>query len=175
MIKNISWIKQDKKYAILKTIDDVFDRTSKDLDRIANNNLTHNDITYNFEDDEVILKLHDDVIAKFKFQYIGLYNEETTTWYWSWNVPFVNKKLTKIKDSIRDFKKFLEKNFTKFNQKEIEEYMFYVSNNNFYLLNTDVKKLLSLVVTINDCKGTIKINNSNGTEYLLLTDIVQIK
>ena len=107
------------------------------------------------------------------YEYIGIYNHNSSTWFWSWNVPFINKKMYKEIKLIKKFTKSLEKDYKKYNPYELEELYFYLNNNNYFCSTTRQDLPAKIALYLTKASGFIKIYKKDKkiTEFILIKNI----
>jgi len=138
-------------------------------------------VEYNNNDEpELIAKdsSTDTTIFIAKCQTIGLYNESNSMWYWSWSIPFINKKMYTDLIKIKDFINTMKKKSKDYIPHEMEEIHFYLSNNSVYCNKEDIEPIkIALYLLKGECVIPInKINdNIKITEYVMVTDIKNLK
>lgn len=154
------------------------------LDNITKKIDITKDYDYVFVDDNIVEMYLDDKL-KFKAEYgiLGMYNIPVSVWYWSWNIAFINKKLTKNTDEIKEFAVTLNKDYAKFDKTEVEKLHYLVSNDNFYISGKNVDKLIKLSLYLTKAIWCFPIKHHNvkekdveridKIEYILITKILQ--
>lgn len=121
--------------------------------------------------------LNDKLKLKAEYNVIGLYNMTISVWYWGWNIAFINKKLiyeiSKIKQSVQNLLKSNE-----IKNKDKEELYYLVNNDNFYISNENVNKILKLVLFCTPGLWIFPViyqtEQLDRIEYILITKILQI-
>lgn len=142
------------------------------------------DANFDFEFDNNIVKLYLGNKLKFKGEYniLGIYNIESSVWYWSWGISFINKALTNQVVKIKEFSKELEDNYGQFDALEAEQLYYLISNNNFYISNINIDKIIKLGMFLTNGIWIFPYkknkNDSDGKqfdtiEYILITKILQ--
>jgi hypothetical protein len=139
--------------------------------------LEHEFLTNSSNDKIIVLKHNSEKILKARYIPIGMYNINTSIWYWSWNIDFVSKS-TILKSYAETIKTFVDKNSSLFSNPELEEYDFYSSNGNFFINHTNVPKLIMYAMFLNKAVWFFpiktKISDSiDGIEYVLIDKIYQ--
>ena len=108
-----------------------------------------------------------------EYQYIGIYNKQTSIFHWAWNLPFLEKKvyqeIIKIKDNLKE----LENNYSDYDPYELEQLHFYLDNDHFYCSSDKKNTIAKIVMYFFKGKGIISINNKskNIVEYILIKNI----
>ena len=127
---------------------------------------------------EICNKSDDKIMLSGKFQTIGVYNMSSMLWYWSWNIPFINKQEYNKLTKIRDYPKFLEDNFPEFNSKEVEELYFYTDRDSFYCTQEIISLILKLSLYITEGIWFFpiekKIEGNIIVQYIMLTNANKI-
>lgn len=175
IIKNIKW-ERDKhdKLSIEKTFQKNSDHKEKEFKKKAGSNLTISNPKFEYTKDIITIKQNDKDVFTFKYKIIGLFNTSNSVWYWSWALPFVNKTLV-IKEPQETFNKFIDVNYKTLNPHEADEYYFYTKNNNFFIQEEDIHKLINMIVSMTNSESYIKIKTDEKIEYFLITDIIKVK
>lgn len=143
--------------------------------------------TFNFveENNMHIVEIFIDDKLKIKAEYniVGLYNIPLSMWYWSWNIAFLNKKLYKELDKIRNFAKTLNNNFDQYDSKEAEELHYLLANDNYYISSGNIDRLIKVILYITKGLWIFPLNHDDKStspehldriEYILITKILQI-
>jgi hypothetical protein len=124
----------------------------------------------------VELKLDNKVKLKGEYNIVGLYNSTLSIWYWGWNIAFINKSKLIDKEKIKEFKKLIEDNY--FNDINIEELYYLVSNDNFYISEINMNNLIKLILYLIDGVWIFPIKSENNKiiniKYIIITKIYQI-
>ena len=132
----------------------------------------NNDLKYNI--DGKLLYGYDkqnNLVLRANFQYIGIFNIETSVWVWSWNIPFIGKSMTKL---ARNVKKYIKKNLQKkLHGLEKELYNFYISYNNFYVNQEDINRIIMLNIYVNKNKWFATFKQKKYIYYLFIDRIIQ--
>ena len=126
----------------------------------------------------VEIYLDDKFILKAEYCIVGMYNVQLSVWYWSWNIAFINKKLTEL--PIKKIKNFIEEindNYNKFKSVDAEILHYLLSNDNFYVTNNNIEKMLKLSLYLTKSIWYFPIkqtnNEENSIQYILITKILQ--
>ncbi len=139
--------------------------------------------TNNIQSVEVYLD--DKLVLKGEYCVLGLYDIRLSVWYWSWNMAFVNKKLTDLPiKKIKNFITEIDDNYKKFNNEEVEIIHYLIANDNFYIGTNNIDKIikLSLYLTKGIWYFPIKRGNNdidfdnngpNTVEYIMITKVLQ--
>lgn len=104
-------------------------------------------------------------------QHIGIFNSETSIFHWSWNVPFINKKMYNELLKIKDVCLELESNYENYNNYELEELYFYCSSDNFYCNENSIVIPLKISKYYLKADGFIIVKNKNIIEFILIKNI----
>ena len=160
------------------TIDSYYNSINDDMKKkIILDNKNNYEFTFSQNDNTQIVEvyLNDKFILKAEYVILGLYNIQLSVWYWCWNIAFVNKKSIELStDKIKTFINTLEDNYDKFNKHDAEVIHYLLSNDNFYISNDNINKIikLSLYLTKSIWYFPIK-QNSDLLQYVLITKILQ--
>lgn len=164
---------------IAKLMDDNYDKSYEKIKKTITNLDEKQNYTYNYIDDNVIeILFKDKLVLKGEYCVLGLYNIQLSLWYWSWNIAFINKKLTKKPISnIKNYIDVINKNYDKFNVVDVEMLHYLLSNDNFYISNDNINKLIKLGLYLTKCAWFFPIKqydgNDNVIQYILITKILQ--
>ncbi len=147
------------------------------------NNKNNYEYVFTKNDDTQLIEVYldDKFVLKAEYAILGLYNIQLSMWYWSWNIAFINKKLIELPTKkIKNFIDIINDNYDKFDKVDVETLHYLISNDNFYISNNNIDKIikLSLYLTNGIWYFPIKQNNndnddSNQLQYILITKILQ--
>lgn len=163
-------------------INSYYNSTNDDMQKKVHNLNNKNNYEYVFSKNDdmqtVEIYLDNKFVLKAEYVILGLYNIQLSMWYWSWNIAFINKKLTELPiNKIKSFINVLNDNYDKFNKVDAEMLHYLISNDNFYISNNNIDKIikLGLYLTKSVWYFPIKQNddNINQLEYILITKILQ--
>ena len=167
-----------KPKSIIRSLNDYYNKKNDKYRKIFDK---YEKITYKVEFDnngnpELIARdlNTDSIILLAECQTIGVYNEDISMWYWSWSVPFINKKLYKNLTDLKQFPEKMKKNSKDYVPHEMEEVYFYLTNNGLYCQKSDIiPPKIALYLTKGEWVVPISKTNDNIkiTEYVLITDI----
>jgi hypothetical protein len=128
----------------------------------------------------VDIMINNKLIMKAEYSIIGMYNLPLSIWYWGWAIDFVNHKLTQNLKPVKKYKKKIPNMFTQFEKSSIEEAHYILSNNNFYISNQNIDKIMMIVLYLTESLWYFPIyrKGSNNHEfdkidYILITKILQ--
>ena len=149
----------------MSTLYDVNKLTNISVDDLTSNKLDYDIISIKNENNKLMMK--------GKYKIIGMYNKNTSIWYWAWDIDFVDKNL--IIDSLK-FKE-AAKNI-KLNSPENESIYFYLTTGNFMTNIQNLTLIIKLALYITDGIWFYKIihnENINNVfiEYVILTGITE--
>lgn len=146
------------------------------LEKILNK-VEHKHFQYDYVSNKPTINVFDRTTEKSvmigEYQYIGIYNKQTSIFHWVWNLPFIEKKVYTDINKIKDVLKDLDKNYDNYDSYELEQLQFYLNNDNFYC-SDDKKNIISkIVLYFIKGEGIISINNKskNIVEYILIKNI----
>lgn len=136
-------------------------------------------------DKDIKVKINENIVTitsktktiKAEYDLIGVYNVDTSVWYWGWSLP-VNKLFHDSLKKIKEFPNYIKKNYERFNKKDAEEYLYMTSNNNMYISHKNIEKLikLSLYLLKGESYVIVPVNGDiNRLEYLNIKRILQHK
>ena len=115
---------------------------------------------------------------KAEYEFIGVYNEKMSVWYWAWNNSFVDKNLTKISKDICDYTQIIKDNYRSYDIKEAEQYYYFCNNGNFYLSQENIEKLIKFTLWLKKGIWFYPISHNNDgivkTEYIFIKNITYI-
>jgi hypothetical protein len=169
---------------IYKKIDSYYKNAKEDIQKKLDITKEYQ-YTFVEENGKHIVEINSNNKLKLKAEYniVGLYNIPVSVWYWSWSLPFVNKKLLEKVNIVKDFPQKLEKqkDFNKISELELEELYFLTSNNNFYCSGKNIDRIISLVLYLTEALWyfPVKIADETSTykmeriEYIIITKILQ--
>lgn len=164
---------------IVKLIDSNYDKSYEKIKKIITNIDDKQNYTYKYVDDNIIeIFIKDKLILRGEYCVLGIYNIQLSLWYWSWNIAFINKILTnKPINDIKNYIDIIDKHYDKFNVVDVEMLHYLLSNDNFYISNNNINKLikLSLYLTKGIWYFPIKQydGNNNIIQYIMVTKILQ--
>jgi hypothetical protein len=130
---------------------------------------------------DVFLIKNNKKIMSTKCEIMGFYNKDCNTFYWGdLFIPmntYINKSLKKIKKSKNKLKDMIIDK--KYDDIEfLEQLLYYVSNNVFYIDDTNIDKLARYVCYKTDSLGLLlhkeEINKKQYILYYLIKEIVQM-
>lgn len=116
------------------------------------------------------------LFAKATYDILGCYNIVCSIWIWGWAVSQIERNLTDgPEDKIKTYyKNLLSGKITK----EIEEYLYFISNSTFFISYKTIDKLLKfcLYVTKGEFILPHKLNDDKPTviEFMLIKKITQL-
>jgi hypothetical protein len=148
------------------------------------NNKQNYEFTFSKNNSDQIVEVYLDnkLIMKGEYCTLGLYNIQLSVWYWSWNLVFLNKKLTELPiKKIKNFINEINDNYKKFDSEEAELMHYLLSNDNFFISFNHIEKLikLSLYLTKSIWYFPIKQNengnvgSNNTIQYIMITKVLQ--
>ncbi len=165
------------------TINSYYNSINDDIQEKVKDLSNKNNYEYVFSknDDIQLIEVYLDnkFILKAEYCVLGLYNIQLSMWYWSWNIAFINKKLIELPvKKIKNFISIIDDNYDKFDKVDVESLHYLISNDNFYISNSNIDKIikLSLYLTKSIWYFPIKQNDndeSNQLQYILITKILQ--
>jgi hypothetical protein len=161
-----------------------YDRLTKDFDKLMMNvdkytlEFVNNDI-----DDKIIdVYNKDSKILSAKYQIIGTYDTYCDLFTWGWAMQIRDKKITNFEKNIKHHNAKIKKYISnkKYNDVQyLEQIMYYLSNNTFYIVENNLKLLEMLCVFIGGGKGILKCTNKSLEKsnkiihiYYLIDDII---
>lgn len=127
------------------------------------------DLKFNDSDNKIYVYLNGNLVLKGEYFIAGMYNICSSTWYWGWNIDFINKDYVKPnKKNINILDNIQITNLLK------QQMYFYLSNGSFYLSNSNIRQLIKLVLYITKSIWyfPVRLNNDN-IQYIFITKIVQ--
>jgi hypothetical protein len=117
-------------------------------------------------------------LIRSEYQIIGFYNITNSIWTWVWNNPFIEKNLGINKDVLQNYVKKLINSKT-IDQKELEELVYYTSNEAFYISFENIGRLLQFIMyNLQSAMVVTKKNddiNPSVIEFISIKDILLIK
>lgn len=163
---------------------DLKEQISKKIDINQNYEYVFSDNDNNNNINVVEIYLNDKLKLKAEYNIVGLYNIPLSTWYWGWNIAFVNKNLIKNITKIKDFVNTIEKDYDKFNKIEAEELHYVLSNDNFYVSGDNLDKIIKIALYLtkaiwyfpikySDHNAQTNFEQMDKIEYILITKILQ--
>jgi len=165
-----------KPESLLRIINEYYNKKSDKYNKIFKNS---KDFSYKIDydnNDEPELRVNNKGknILIAKCQTIGLYNEDVSMWYWSWNIPFINRKQYKDLIKIKGFSEDMKKNSVKYLPYEIEDICFYLENDSLFCYKDDLKPI-NIALYLSKGEWVVPIekvnNNMKVVEYVLITEI----
>ena len=168
--------------SVLKKINNYYNKKSEKYTKILNK---IKKISYKMDYDnneQPIIKIRDaddsnNTILVGNCQTIWLYNEKTSMWYWSWNIPFINRKQYKDLIKIKEFTEDLKDNSDKYIPYELEELYFYLDTGSFYC--NELIKPSKIALYLSKGEWVVPIektdNNIKTIQYVLITDIKSLR
>lgn len=127
---------------------------------------------------DIIDKSGEKIVLSGNFQTLGIYNHASSLWFWSWNIPFIDKSEYKDLDKITKFNETFIKKYEDYDPKDIEEIYFYIDNGNFFCISEYLSFILKLSLYL--VKGVWffpiekKIEGVKTTQYIILTSANKI-
>jgi len=101
-------------------------------------------------------------ILSAKYQIIGSYDTQCELFTWAWAMQIRDKKITEFEKRICKYNGKI-KNYISNNKytdvQYLEQIMYYISNNTFYIVPANLKTLEDLCIFIGRGKGVLKQNN----------------
>lgn len=136
-----------------------------------------NNYKYHFQKNNLVeVYLGDKLVMKGEYCTLGLYSIQLSVWYWSWAIAFINKQLIELPlEKVKKFVDVIDNKYEEFNKKEVEMLHYLVSNNNFYISNDKIDKIIKLGLYLTKSIWCFPIahNDKNQIEYILITKILQ--
>lgn len=173
----------EQKFINLKQeIDNYYNAAQKNISKEIELSVNYNFKFIEENDGSHIVEIYEKDKLKLRGEYsvVGIYNIPLSVWYWSWDIAYIDKKLIVDQKNLKLFLETLEKQYSKFNQKDAEDYYYLLSNSHFYISHKNINKIIKLVLYLN--KGIwilpVKhkqknINIEDKFEFILLTKILQ--
>lgn len=165
---------------IFDAIDSYYSEINDDMQQKFSelNNKNNYEYVFSKNDDVHIVEVYlkSKFVLKAEYCILGLYNLQSSVWYWSWNEAFVNKQLVELPiDKIKNFVDVIDRDYEEFDKVDVEMLHYLISNGNFYLSSGNIGKIikLSLYLTKSSWYFPMKQSDSNKVEYILITKILQ--
>ena len=164
------------KIDIMAQIKNTFSNKNKVSSLLKNKDESSLKFVFGYNNNKPTVNVYDrdknKILFEAEYEHIGIYNETVSIWYWSWNIPFINKKLYASKNRIKSYPDELIKKFKKYDPFRLEELYFYLTNDNFYCQKKDCDLPAKIALHILDAEGFIKKQKSEDlVEYILIKNI----
>lgn len=164
-----------------KLFDDNYNKLKNDISKKLDVGKNYN---YEFNENIVEIYLGNKLKLKAEYELIGLYNIPMSTWYWAWNIAFLNKDLYKTTLKIKDYDDILKKEYKKFDKVEAEELHYLVGNDTFYISSKNIDKILKMALYLTNAIWYFPVkyadNNSktdmeelDKVEYIIIKKVLQ--
>ena len=114
------------------------------------------------------------------YEYIGIFDITSKTWYWSFGFPFKDNNKTIIAKNIRkNMIKIIKNKTKKFNdinflQTDLEQ-LLYFTKNAIYLTKESLDILIQLCIVISDVQWIIPYKKDNSITFIAIKKILNSK
>ena len=165
-------------------INSEYNKLVKDFNELMTNVDNYNlEFVDNDIDDKTIdVYNNNSKILSAKYQIIGTYDMYCELFTWSWAMQIKDKNITVFKKNIGKYNDKIKKYISnkKYNDIQyLEQIMYYLSNNTFYIIENNLKILEKLCVFIGNGKGVLRYTNKRLEKsnkiiyvYYLVSDII---
>lgn len=134
------------------------------------------EFAYTNEDIHIVdIYKNDKLLIRATYEILGCYNVISSIWVWSWAISQIEKNLTEnTKNKAKELHDILLNNRI---TKDIEEYLYYLTNDTFFISYKNLEKLLNfgLYMTKNKYILSHKITEKEPKiiEFILIKKITQ--
>lgn len=161
-------------------INDYFTQKKQEFSKFVGDIKDYQVKPYRTPDDNNILDIMKDnvQILRTDYEVIGYYNTVGSIWTWGWANPYVEKDLTKKVSEIRKLKDIIL-NCKNLNNDDKELYLYFITNNVFYILADNIDNFFKFVLYYTDGKWIVSRKHNtlapNMLEFMLIKNVLQIK
>jgi hypothetical protein len=115
------------------------------------------------------------------YEILGTYDTQCNLFFWSKNMKFADRQVTKISREIKKHSKKIKSMILEKKYKDIdylEKMYYYTSNNIFFVFPDNISEIIEFSVFFCKCKGILKYKNNSAKEgkliytYYIITDIL---
>jgi len=121
------------------------------------------------------VQVEDKVILSLKYECLGVYQRPCNLFQWANKMDLLHKmsvnktkSITKYKEQVKDY--IINNKYT--DSEYLERILYYLSNNIFFIEESNMTDLIKLCVYISKCKGILKHEQDANCIYYAITDII---
>lgn len=145
--------------------------------KFENMYIGHSDDTHIYYDNNNINRCYitfikNNVEFTGKYNLLGCYDTKLSMWIWGKNIKFIEQSFIKnFNDNANLLKKKMESDLI---TKEVEEFLYYIYNDTFYLSSDNIKNVMILGLYLTNGKYIVEYkNNPILTEYIIVDKVTK--